>query len=136
MHTALANVDHAIRAWLELELRMLEARHTMARPGSRGFREAYAPAAAVAAPPRPDVAGALSTLGRAIGDARATELADWPPAARGALVAEIEHLRRVVELLPLLDQYLRQMMLPPDPGPPGASRPYESRVDADPTNVG
>ena len=115
MRAALANLDAAIRAWLQLELRMLEARHTMARPGSRGFRAAYGAAADVAAQPRPDVAGALRTLERSIDDARSTELLDWPPAARGALVAGIEHLRRLVELLPLLDEYVRRMILPGDP---------------------
>jgi len=39
-------------------------------------------------------------------------LAEWPPATRGAVVAEIEHLRRIVELLPLFDDYLRQAILP------------------------
>jgi len=71
----------------------------------------------VAAQPRPDVAGALRTLERSIDDARSTELLDWPPAARGALVAGIEHLRRLVELLPLLDEYVRRMILPGDPAP-------------------
>jgi len=39
-------------------------------------------------------------------------LAEWSPATRGAVVAEIEHLRRIVELLPLFDDYLRQAILP------------------------
>src|SRR5215470_4105499 len=39
-------------------------------------------------------------------------LAEWPPATRGALVAEIEHLRRVVELLPLFGDYLERTILP------------------------
>jgi hypothetical protein len=30
----------------------------------------------------------------------------------GAFVAEIEHLRRVIELLPSLDEYLARMILP------------------------
>jgi hypothetical protein len=112
LETGLTNVEAAIRAWLEIAMSMLETRHTMARPGSRGYRQAYAAAAAVAARPRPDLSGALSTLRRAVDAARSTELADWPPAAHGALVAEIEHLRRVVELLPLFDESLRQTILP------------------------
>ena len=44
--------------------------------------------------------------------ARSTELADWPPTVHGAFVAEIEHLRRVIELLPSLDEYLARMILP------------------------
>ena len=81
----------------------------MARPGSRGYREACAAAAAVAAQPRPDLSDALSALERTIDAARATELAEWPPATRGA---EIAHLRRVVELLPSFGDYLEQTILP------------------------
>jgi uncharacterized membrane protein YccC len=114
IRTALANVETAIRAWLEIDLRMLEARHTMARQGSRGYRKTCAAAAVVAAQPRPDLSAALSTLLRAVDLARSTELAEWPPAAHEALVAEIEHFRRVVELLPSLDEYLRQVILPRD----------------------
>jgi len=112
LQTALANVEIAIRASLELALSMLEARHTMARPRSRGYRQAYAVASAVASEPRPDLSGALSALERTIDAARATELDEWPPTARGALVAELEHLRRIVELLPSFDDYLEQMILP------------------------
>jgi uncharacterized membrane protein YccC len=111
LQTALADVETGIRAWLETALSMLEARHTTARPGSRGHRDAYGAAAAVAARPRPDVSGALTTLLRAVDAARSTELAEWPSAAHGAFVAEIEHLRRVVELLPSFDENLRQMIL-------------------------
>ena len=81
----------------------------MARPCSRRYREACA---AVAARPRPDLSAALSALLRAVDTARSTELADWPPAVHGAFVAEIEHLRRVIELLPSLDEYLARMILP------------------------
>jgi len=114
LQTALADTETAIRAWLEIALSMLEARHTMARPGSRGYRDAYEAAAAVAARPRPDVSGALTTLLRAAESARSTELAEWPSAAHGAFVAEVEHLRRVVELLPSFDENLRQMILSGD----------------------
>jgi hypothetical protein len=112
MQTALGTVETAIRESLGLALSMLEARNTMARPGSRRYREACAAAAAVAVRPRPDRSAALSALLRAVDAARSTELADWPPAAHGAFVAEIEHLRRVIELLPSLDEYLARMILP------------------------
>jgi uncharacterized membrane protein YccC len=112
MQTALGTVETAIRESLERALSMLEARHTMARPGSRRYREACAAAAAVAGRPRPDLSAALSALLRAVDAARSTELADWPPAAHGVFVAEIEHLRRVIELLPSLDEYLGRMILP------------------------
>jgi uncharacterized membrane protein YccC len=112
IRAALTSVETAIRAWLEIAVGMLQARDTMARPGSRAYREACVAAVAVAAQPRPDLAEALSTLRQTVDEARSTELAEWPPAARGALVAEIEHLRRVVELLPSLDQSLQQMVLP------------------------
>jgi len=112
LQAALTSVETAIRASLELALRMLQARHTMARPGSRGYRRAYAAASALAEQPRPDLSGPLSALERTIDAARSTELAEWPPAARGALVAEIEHLQRIVELLPSLDHHLTQTILP------------------------
>jgi len=66
----------------------------------------------MAAQPWPDLSDTLSALERTIGAARATELAEWPPATRGALVAEIERRRRVVELLPLFGDYLEQTILP------------------------
>ena len=83
----------------------------MARLGSRRYREAHAAAATVAARPRPELPRALVALLLAADAARYTELAEWPPAARGALVAEIEHLRRVVELLPSLDESLRELIV-------------------------
>ena len=121
MQTAVENVEAVVRTWLEIALGMLEARHTMARPGSRGYREACAAAEAVAAQPRPDLSDALSALERTIDAARATELADWPSATRGALVAEVEHVRRIVELLPSFDDYLRRIVLPRVPLPGSAS---------------
>jgi len=112
MQTAVADVETAIRTWLEIALGMLEARHTTARPGSRGEREAYAAAAAMAAQPRPDLSGARRALERSIDAGRRTDLAAWPPAARGALEAEVEHVQRVGELLPSFDDYLRRIVLP------------------------
>jgi len=112
MRTALANVEAAVRTWLEVDLGILEARDTTARPGSGGYRAAYAAAAAAAAQRRPDLSGPLDTLRRQLNAARSTELADWPPAAAGAFVAEVEHLRRIGELLPSMDEYLERMTLP------------------------
>lgn len=83
MQTALANVEAAVRAWLEVDLSILEARHTTARPGSRGYRAAYAAAAPAAAQQRPDLSGPLDTLRRQLDAARSTELADWPPPPAG-----------------------------------------------------
>jgi hypothetical protein len=105
-------IEAAVRAWLEVDLSLLEARHTTARPGSRGYRAAYA---AAAAQQRPDLSGLLDTLRRQLDAARSTELADWPPAAGGALVVEVEHLRRIGELLPSMDEYLERMTLPKMP---------------------
>ena len=112
IQAAVADVEAAVRAWLDVALGMLEARHTMARPGTHRDREASAAAAAVIARPRPDLSGALSALQRAADASRLTELARWPPAARGAFVAQIEHWRRIVELLPSLDASLERMVLP------------------------
>jgi uncharacterized membrane protein YccC len=112
MQTAVANVETAIRTWLEIALSMLEARHTTARPGSHRDREAYAAAAAMAAQPRPDLSAARRALERSIDAGRRTDLAAWPPAARGTLLAEVEHVQRVGELLPSFDDYLRRIILP------------------------
>jgi uncharacterized membrane protein YccC len=112
LQAALASVETAVRASLELALRMLQARHTMARPGSHGYRRAYAAASALAGEPRPNLSGPLSALERTIDAARSTELAEWPPAAHGALVAEIEHLQRIVELLPSFEDALGRTILP------------------------
>jgi uncharacterized membrane protein YccC len=112
LQAAFEAVETAIRAWLELQRDMLQARHTMARPGSRGYRRAYASASPMAGQPRPDLSGPLRVLERTIDTARAAELAEWPPAARGALVAELEHLQRIVELLPSFDDYLTRTILP------------------------
>jgi len=112
MRTALADFIAAIRAWLDVALGMLEARETTARPGSRAHHEACAAAAVVAERPRPDLAAALGTLEHAIDEARSAEPAGWPPAERAALVADLEHLRRLVELLPSFDESLRRMILP------------------------
>ena len=101
-----------MRTWLEVDLGILEARDTTARPGSRGYRAAYGAAAAAAAQRRPDLSGPLDTLRRQLDAAHSTELVDWPPTAAGALVAEVEHLRRIGELLPSLDEYLERMTLP------------------------
>jgi len=117
IQAAVADVEAAVRSSLDVALGMLEARHTMARPGTRRDREASAAAAAVMARPRPDLPGALSALQRAADAARFTELARWPPAARGAFVAQIEHWRRIVELLPSLDAALERMVLSPGAEP-------------------
>jgi hypothetical protein len=112
LQRALVSVENAIRASLEDALRMLQARHTMARPGSRGYRRAYTAASAVAGQPRPNLSDPLSALERTIDAARSTELAEWPPAAHGTLVAEIEHLQRIAELLPSFGVSLGRTILP------------------------
>src|SRR5262245_46042827 len=89
LQTALVKVETAIRAWLQRALDMLEARHTMARPNSRGHHQAYVAAAAVAARVRPDLLGALGGLERTIDAGRSTELDEWSPARRGVFAAEV-----------------------------------------------
>jgi hypothetical protein len=49
---------------------------------------------------------------RDLGDRDSTELAEWPPAARGAFVAEIEPLQRIVELLLSFENALRRTIPP------------------------
>ena len=78
--------------------------------------------------PRPDLPGALSALQRAADASRFTELARWPPAARGAFVAQIEHWRHIVELLPSLDASLERMVLPTGAEDPSVFGPDQRRV--------
>lgn len=112
LHDAAAQLIAAVRAQLELLRRILGARHTMARPGSRTYRAGGKAAALVAAGPRPDLAGALHAFVDRLDSARFAELGEWPPAATGALFAELEHLRRIVDLLPALDAQLVRMCVP------------------------
>lgn len=108
----LAALGTAVRTHLELLRRILAARHTAARPGSRAYHNACTAAVAVAACPRPDLSGGLQALVDRFDTARFAELADWPAAATGALFAELEHVRRIVDLLPALDAQLVRMCLP------------------------
>ena len=98
--------ETAVRAHLGMLHDMLAARDTMARPGSRGHRHACAAASGLAACARPDLGAALQMLMRCLDDARFDALADWPPAATGSLFGEVEHWRRIIDLLPALDAQL------------------------------
>jgi len=113
----LAELRQATREHLEADLRILDARHTMARPGTRAHHEARRAAAEHAARQRPDLAGSFAELVALVGEARRAELLAWPIDAAGALLAEVEHFRRIVELLPRLDAALEKMILPDGPLP-------------------
>ena len=128
--TALVELTAALRAHLDILRRILAARHTMARPASRDYHRACLAAAEVAACPRPALGQPLQAVIERVDRARTVELAEWPAAATGALFAEVDHLRRIVELLPALDAQLVRMCLPRQEGFEG------SRVQGFRTNVG
>lgn len=112
LRDALTELEAAVRAHLEILRRVLVARDTMARRGSRAHRRACAAARGVAACARPDLGSPLQALVGRLDTARFDALADWPPAATGALFGEVEHLRRIVDLLPALDAQLMHLCLP------------------------
>lgn len=99
----------AVRGWVTTLRAVLAARHTTAHPQSRRFADAVAAAATAAAHPRPDAQRALRGLMDALDRERPTGLAAWPPAATGALFAELQHLQRIVDLLPTLDDQIVAM---------------------------
>lgn len=112
VHGAVAALERPLHAYLRLLLALVEARHDRGRPGSRSNRAALAAASAVAARPRPDIVEPLRNLESAVADARRDALLSWPVSAASALLAEVDHLRRLVELMPALDQALLHMSLP------------------------
>lgn len=102
----------ALRARLAMGIALLEVRHTMAPPGTRAHSTACDAARAHAGRTRPDVAAPLAALVAAVATARTGELRGWPIEAGSALLAEVEHLRRMSELVPRLDDALEKMILP------------------------
>ena len=105
----LVAAERVMREYVELLLRMLQARHTAARPGSRAYRGAVQRAAVLAAIARPDLSQTVEVLTRRLDAVRFSEFADWPPSASGALFAELEHLQRICDMLPKLDIHLVEM---------------------------
>jgi hypothetical protein len=109
---ALEAMHAALREHLGLDLAMVEARHTMATPGTRAHVDACRAARAHGTRPRPDLAGPLASLLDAVAAARRRELMTWTTEQSGALLAEVEHLRRLAQLVPRLDAALERMLLP------------------------
>jgi uncharacterized membrane protein YccC len=115
--TAWADARRAVRAHVERVRAVLIARHTLASPGTRRYRAACAAAVAAAAAPRPDLARAFGALVDAIDRVRPTALADWPAAATGSLFSQIEHIRRIVDLLPALESRAVTVCVPREENP-------------------
>lgn len=116
---ALDEVHTALRTHVALGLAMVDARQTMATPGTRAHDVACAAARASAARQRPDLQVALDALLAEVARARRAELLDWTTEQSGSLLAEVDHLRRMVQLVPRMDAALERMILP-DPSPLGA----------------
>lgn len=108
---ASAAVEHAARERLTHLLRILEARHHRARPGSPPHRAACAAARALAADLPCDLAAPWRAY-RAAFDAARDAIHAWPIAARESYYAEAGHLQRIVELLPKLEAEVARAVLP------------------------
>jgi len=102
----------ATRAHVAADLELVDARHTMAAPDTAAHQAACAAARACTGRQRPDLAGPVARLAARVERARWDDVAAWPLEAASSLLAEVEHLRRMSELLPRLDDALQQMVLP------------------------
>jgi len=112
LRAPLEAVRAVIRAHIAFDLALLDARHTMATPGTRAHESARAEARACCAQSRPDLAGPLAALTARVALARQSEMNEWPIEAASGFLAEIDHLRRIGDLLPRLDAALEKMVLP------------------------
>jgi uncharacterized membrane protein YccC len=102
----------ATRARIAAGLELVDARHTMAAPDTPAHHAARAAARACTGKQRADLAEPVARLAARVQRARFDDVATWPLEAASTLLAEVEHLRRMSELLPRLDDALEQMLLP------------------------
>lgn len=112
LHEALEAVRTAMREHVAFDLALLDARHTMASPGTRAHQAARDEARTCCARQRPDLARPLAALLERVALARKAALNDWPIEAASGFLAEVQHLQRIGDLLPRLDTALEQMVLP------------------------
>jgi uncharacterized membrane protein YccC len=109
---ALTAVESAIREHLLALLRLLDARQTMAPTASRPHDAARRRAAALAARTPPDLDAPVHAMTERLEAVRLTELTDWPVPSTTSLFAEVDHLRRVGQLMPQLERVLVAACLP------------------------
>jgi hypothetical protein len=76
------------------------------------FRNARAAAAALSAQARPDLHAPLQVYAERLNRARFAELMAAPTAGAATLLAELEHLRRIVALADTLDIQIARTCLP------------------------
>ncbi|MGD9763846.1 MAG: FUSC family protein [Candidatus Binatia bacterium] len=112
---ALLEVERAARGRLQRLVRVLDARHHRALTTSRRHRDACAAARELAAEPAAELGAAWAAFASRIDSARRELLPAWPQAAGEAMMAEVAHLQRIVELLPKLEAELVRAVLP-EPG--------------------
>jgi uncharacterized membrane protein YccC len=108
----LRDVERTAVAWVDRLLDVLQARHTMARPGATAHDRACERAGAALSCDRPDLLGPVRALTAEIERTRFAELAAYPTDVTGELLAGIDHYRRLADLLPRLDVALAQTLLP------------------------
>lgn len=124
--SALAVLHAVLRAHLEHDLSIVDARQTMAVPGTRAHDAACAAARGHCTRERADLQKPLEILLGEVESARHGELLGWTTEQSGALLAEVDHLRRMVQLVPRLDAALERMVLP-DPARAAAADAVPSR---------
>jgi uncharacterized membrane protein YccC len=105
-------LHETVRERVARALEVVDARHTSAPPGSARHDAACAAARRAGTRARTDLDAPLADALAYLARARNDELAGWPPEALAALFAELEHFRRLAELLPRLDAALEAMLLP------------------------
>jgi uncharacterized membrane protein YccC len=105
-------LDAGVRTRLQRLLAMCSARHHRARTDSARHRAARAAARVAAAAPRPDLAAPLAAFVAAADTQRHAADAPWPREPLESLMAEVDHLRRVADLLPQLEEQLERAILP------------------------
>ncbi|MEW6269340.1 MAG: FUSC family protein [Thermodesulfobacteriota bacterium] len=111
----LDRLHETVRRRIALALDVVEARDTAAPPGTQAHAAACARARRLDARTRPDLERPLADALAYLDAARTRELADWPPEALAEVFAELEHFRRLAELLPRLDAALEETLLAPAP---------------------
>lgn len=108
---ARAALEAAVRARVERLSAMSAARHHRSRPNSTRHRAAQAAARTVALAERPDLTVPLAAFVAAADGIRQAGARGWSREALEALMADVGHLTRIVELLPQLEDQLERALI-------------------------
>ncbi len=131
VEAALAVIEVGLRERLERLVSILEARHHRARTGSRRHRAAENATRLAAARSPAAIDSAWQTFRQGVEDARRAEMFGWSQPAIQALLAEVSHWQRIIELLPKLESELLRAILP-EPVGDARSLPAEAQMNTEP----